>query len=299
MDEFMKRRVQTALTSEALDTIPYIDCATTNMVAKYYGVTKETVNNRYRTHRAELDKKGVMTISSKELEDLLPVGTKFVKTTNRCMNDYYFNNGQHILFHVAHNQIFTREAVAYIGDILLNPVKGRKKSIVPTENAVEENLTKSSFKSIEEKKLCINLAKAFASGDTMKVLAAALNLDTYRIECISNLKKDNEDLVKSNSLTPWTERSSINKIAKTLSDVMEWKPKDVYDKIYYKIIQQYHIPLEERGVSPLIAAVKDSEWPLVYQAITEICEDKCLDIRQVFRRSGVNANGLSIVIGGD
>lgn len=283
-----------------LVTIPYIDCATISMVADYYGVPKALIKGRYEAHKTELDKVGVMTISAKEVEGLFPSDAEFRKTPDRCMINYNFNNGFTVALHTRCNSLFTKEAVDYIGTILTPQPRGgarRKKQIeapIDSETAPTIRKTPTKFRSDEEKKLCINLAKAFASGDKLKLLSAAVDLDTYRLEQIAELTDKPKNDEETNML--WTSRTSFNKIIKTISEAVNAEKAEIQNRIYYKMIHDYKIPLEERRVMPLIDAVKDSEWHYAYQAIAEVCAEQLLDIRQVFKKSKVNAAGLSILV---
>lgn len=287
-----------------LVTIPYIDCSTVGMVADYYGVPKTMIRDRYHTHKNELDKKGVMVVSPKELEDLLPNKANYRKTTHRCVVTYSFDNGQDVSIHVAKNWVFTKDAVDYMGTILPPGKRGKGKQPRSGENKVAV-VKKSSvkFHTEEEKTLCLKLAKAFASGDTIKLLTAALDLDLYRIGHIAELSgKSSETAETSDKFMPWTNRASANKIVSTISSAVNTDKTTIWNRIYFKLIHEYKLPLEERRVMPLIDAVENREWHLFYQALVSVCEENLLDIRQVLKRAGINAKGLTVLVnieGGD
>ena len=280
-----------------LTTIPYLDCSTVTMIAQYYGVPKTLIRDRYHTHKEELDKRGVMVVNPKELEDLLPSAANYQKKADRCIVTYKFDNGQDVPIHVSKNWIFTKEAAEYMGTILTPQTKRKPRQKDNTESTPVTRKVSSKFRSEEEKMLCIKLAKAFASGDTLKLISAALDLDSYRLEQITELSdKLEESAQHSGTGIPWTSRASVPKIVKTISDAVNVNKNELMNKIYYKLTQDYMLPLEERRIMPLIDAVKDSEWHIVYQTIAEICEERMLDIRQVFRKAGVNAAGLSLLV---
>lgn len=279
-----------------LVTIPYIECSTVSMVAQYYGVSKTLIRDRYRSNKDELDKRGVMIISSKELEELFPEKAVYRKKSDRCMVTFEFENGQNIPIHVSKNWIFTKEAANYIGTVLTPHTRGRAKHKTNPEEQVIVKKTATQFRTNDEKRLCVNLAKAFASGDTLKLISAALDLDNYRLEQITELKNKVSDSEQSANNIPWTSRTSVSKVVKIISDVINVNKNDLMNKIYYKLIYELGVPLEDRNIMPLIDAVKDNEWPLVYQAISDICGESLLDIDQVFKKSGVNVTGLSLYV---
>lgn len=286
--------------ADNLVTIPYIDCSTLSMVANYYGVPKTTIKGRYAMYRDELDKVGVMTVSAKEVEGLFPATAVFKKRPGRGIVSYNFEDGQSVSLSCNKNWLFTKEAVDYIGTTLASrPKPGRKKKCETSDVKKMSVAKKSStkFRSEEEKKLCINLAKAFASGDTLKLISAALDLDSYRLEQISDLSDKVKNSVSDDDTEiPWTSRVAFTKIMRTISDAVNVGKSDLVNKVYYKLIHEYKIPLEERKIMPLIDAVKDSEWHMIYQAISDICSEHLLDIRQVFKKSGINDYGLSLMI---
>lgn len=275
--------------------IPYIDCMTASMVADYYGVSKATIKNRYAAHREEFDKFGVMTINSKEFEELLPKNAEYTRAANRCMVDYKFETGMTVSLSTNKNLVFTREAAEYMEEVLEPQRKGSPEHISKSPSS-EANKEKVNFRDADEKKLCLYLAKAFSSGDTFKVLNAALKLDTYRIAKIAELSKENEQLKSevSNRIA-WTERASASRVVKVLTEILECKQNDLWNSIYYKLTVSYHLPLEERRKLPLIDAVENSEWHYVYRAIVDICREKYLDIYRIFNKAEVNITGLEIM----
>lgn len=295
--------------------IPYIKCMTGTMVADYYGVPKSLIKNRYATHKEVFDKFGVTTLNSREFEKLLPKNADYTKSANRCMVTFRFGNGMAVPVSTNKNWIFPQEAVEYMKSILHPSTRGgirhRKKNVEEhndtataiknaATNTEEKNLPKKDvFRNPEERRLCIGLAKAYASGDTMKVLNAALALDTYRIRVIDELRQENNRLIEeSDKRIMWTERRSVTKVVKILSETFGQKQTDIWNSIYCKLTINYHLPLESREKFPLIDAVELSEWFLVYRAIVEICEDKCIDTHKLFEKAEINTAGLERAIRG-
>lgn len=285
---------------EKLTTIPYIDCSTIAMVADYYGVPRTTIKGRYEAHRDALDRIGVMTVSAKEVEELFPTTAVYKKTPDRCMVNYNFEGGQTVSLHVAKNNLFTKEAVDYIGTILKpysNRSKKKKSDVSNEDSPTPKNKKTGKFRSKEEQKLCINLAKAFASGDAIKLIDAALNLDVYRREQLSELTQRLSDSTQESEVDiPWTKRASANKVVRVISDAVNISKTELFNKIYFKLIYDYKLTLEERKIMPLINAIKDDEWYLFYQAVVSICTERLLDVRQVFRKARINTTGLSVLV---
>ena len=299
--------------------IPYIDCATTAMVAKRFGVPETNIYNKCKTYKKELENMGAMVVSISEFEDLLPSDAEYVRKGNRGNTDFRFPDGTVVKISNAGSHIFPRKAVEYIGSLMNTQKKREPKRVAEQQPVTEQqpvaeqqsaenrtakkqrSQTRSArapkFRNTEEKKLCLSLAKAFATGDTMKVLNAALDLDTFRIGMIEELTDANRRILKSaDRRIPWTSRASATRIIKVISEVLEQPQKDVMQKLICKLVMEYKLPLESRGVLPLIDAVEGSEWHLVYQAISELCRDKCLDIKRIFEKAEINTAGLSLTI---
>lgn len=293
--------------------IPYIDCATTAMVAKRFGVPETDIYYKCRLYKKELENMGAMVVSISEFEDLLPSDAEYVRKGNRGNTDFRFPDGTVVKISNAGSHIFPRKAVDYIGSLMNTQKKREPKRVTEQQPVAEQQPTEirtaekqhsqtrsarvPKFRNTEEKKLCLSLAKAFASGDTMKVLNAALDLDTFRIGMIEELTDANRRILKSaDRRIPWTSRASATRIIKVISEVLEQPQKDVMQKLICKLVMEYKLPLESRGVLPLIDAVEGSEWHLVYQAISELCRDKCLDIKRIFEKAEINTAGLSLTI---
>lgn len=279
--------------------IPYINCMTTKMVADFYGVSTGRISIIYKDHKKELDDLGTKVIPGRMLESLLPGYAVFHKTYNNSAALYEFSNGVKVSVCANKNTIFPKAAVERINEFLVG--RGRKKQSKELKPEIISEQTSESkeiiFESDEEKNLCLELAKAFSSGDTLKVLNAALNLDMYRIKSIEALKSENKSLSdKIDSMVGWNERASISKIVKALADILETPQKDVWNKLYIKLTMSHKLPLEERKKFPLINAVESKEWPIVYKAINDICTDKYLDAKRVFEKAGVDIAGLERVL---
>ena len=276
--------------------IPYIDCATTSMVAKRFGIPETAVYGKYRAHKEELEKRGAMVVSAREFEDLLPNDAKYTRKNGRGTTNFEFSDGTVVKISNVGGHIFSRKAVEYIGSVM-NTRKKKEPGQTKEEKPVcqQRHIPAPKFRNAEEKRLCLGLAKAFASGDTMKVLNAALDLDTFRIGTIEELTAANQRILQSaDKRIPWTSRASATRIIKVISEVLEQPQKDIWDKINCKLVIEYKLPLEERKILPLINAVEGSEWHLVYQAVAELCCDKCLDMKRILEKAEINTAGLTI-----
>lgn len=285
-------------------TIPYM---TTSMIADYCGVSKDTIKRRYIAYKEEFDKLGVMILKPFEFEKLLPHGMDYKKSADRCMVIFRFENGTVIPMSTNKNLVFPLDAAermkSVVHEYTIGGIRHKEKKDKDVVKVIPDKIDTSKntkdFRDAEEQKLCLNLAKAYSSGDTLKVLNAALTLDTYRIKVIDELRQENNRLSEgADRRVLWTERQSASRVVKILSEILGQRQNDIWNSIYCKLTINYHLPLEERHKLPLIDAVERSEWFLVYQAIIEVCEDKYLDVRRVFDKAEINTAGLERIVKG-
>lgn len=287
--------------TQSIELIPYIGYATTEMIAEHYGISRCIIANRYKSHQRDFDSLGIKNMSASEFEAQLPPDIHYTRTPDRCIVHYEFDNGCKFSLHTNNNRFFSQDAIEYLSMLLEErPVrhKSHKASVHPREqepSSPQNEQPDQSTDLVNADELCNKLAKAFMSGDTMKVLMAALDLDNYRISQLDQMRSEKEELKQvMNQYLPWTERSSAHKIVKTLSDCLDSKQNDIWNKIYYKLTCEYHLPLEERRILPLFNALSTREWHYFYRAVSEICAEKCIDENKLYAKAEVNTNGLIV-----
>lgn len=299
MEQILENKLENRFDELVIPHTPYIPAI---KLAEFLGVDKRSLLHKYNEHKEMF--KGVKDLRAKNIEDMIPMGVGFTKEYNHVTPVYRFGNGYEIMLSTNKNIMFTKPDAAIMCDIIHKYTKKGTKKVEPVSEPASENyipdppvISEPTFESDDEKLLCLNLAKAYASGDTMKLLNAALNIDRFRQMQIKSLKQENKSLKKElDNAIGWNERASVSRIIKTLSSIMKENQKDIYSSIYYKLTTEYKLPLEERGKYPLINGVKQEEWPLVYKAISVFCSDRYLDTKRIFDAAGVDTLGLDKIL---
>lgn len=278
--------------------IPSINMATINMLCMQYDIPYATLQNRINYYKDEFENEFITPKSKAEFEALFPETTQFVwnKNTDGSFG-YMFTNAAYASIKFGRTKLYSEKAV---NDILRhvnedgrkrNRPQNRPKSTQSVENV--KATSKIQFDSEEEETLCLNLAKAYASGELMNVISAAMALDEYRKVTINGLKEKLHESEKTN-LIPWTNRSTAKRLVNRLSEICGERPVRIWETIYYRIVHEYNIPLENRNKRPLINGLKDEEWSIFYQAFIDICKDRYMDAERIIRVSGIDIRGLML-----
>ena len=148
------------------------------------------------------------------------------------------------------------------------------------------------FDSNEEETLLLNFAKAFKSGEIMNLMTAALALDSYRQREIAALKANDAE----NNYISWTSPLSAEKVVGVLSTALQETKYQTWCRIYDVLMNDHGIDLRVRAKRPLVNGLKESEWHLLYQAMSDICKSKYIDLRLVLADAGINTTGLSVMV---
>lgn len=294
------------VTSEPI-LIPGIRRATIRMLSEQYHIPYAILSNRYHYYKDNFsDDDAVIPKTKEEFEAMLPPDVQFAfgKKTKGTLR-YIFDNAAYLSFKPGNTPLFSEKAVRRLIELCSeehNAKKGIRKDKAAdeakpksAETQKRSKCSKPEFENKEEEALCLRLAKAYRSGDNANTLLAALALDSYRQRTIQELTKMLEE-ENAQAKTPWTSRMTGNKLASFLSEVTGIRKKDVWIMIYNKLMYEYNIPLTERNKSPLISGLKDNEWYLFYQAFTDICKEKYLNVEQIMKKSDIDTRGLSLVV---
>lgn len=281
--------------------IPDINMATVNMICMQYDIPYSAVQNRLNYYKEEFAKESIVPKNKSEFESMFPDTTQFVWNKNRDGSvGYMFTNAAYVSIKFGKTKLLSEHAVNRLIDIL--NTDGRKNNNPNINRANKKKDTtkivtpksKIIFDTEEEEVLCLNLAKAYSSGELINVISAAMALDKYRKRVIFELKNKLSEAEQS-SLMPWTSRGSAKRLVNRLSEICGERPIRIWESVYYKIIHEYNIPLEGRGKRPLINGLKDEEWHVFYQAFTDICKEKYMDAERIMKVAGIDTSGLAVV----
>lgn len=283
--------------------IPGINRATITMLSEQYGIPYRRIVNHIN-YVSRLDKNHYDVIypkSKSEFEDMLAKDIQFVcKADKGGAVGYLFTNAAFASIKFKKTPLISGNNIPEIVKMCSEDHRGRKPGTIVkskktnVEPQPEPKIAEPSdlaFESKEEEELLINFAKAYKSGEIMNLLAAALALDSYRRREIAELKNS----ASGNGIS-WTSSSSAEKVISVLATALQQPKYQTWCRVYDCLMNDYNMDLRARNKKPLINGLKENEWHLFYQAVSDICKSKYIDLRLVLDDAGIDANGLSIAI---
>lgn len=304
--------------------IPGIRRATITMISEQYHIPYDRLMNTIHNHKVLYDI--VYPKSKEEFESMIAENIQFVCKSDRSGNvGYLFTNAAFANIKFGRTPLISARDIPKLVQYCSEDHRGRKKKAngadmpnakpksntdVEINKKVEKDnvvalkdipklLTMPSseepktdiFDSSEEETLLLNFAKAFKSGEIMNLMTAALALDSYRQREISELKSNNAE-----NYISWTSPLSAEKVVGVLSTALQETKYQAWCRIYDTLMNDYGIDLRARAKRPLINGLKEAEWHLLYQAMSDICKSKYIDLRLVLADAGIDTTGLSVMI---
>lgn len=304
--------------------IPGIRRATITMVSEQYRIPYDRLANAIHNHKDLYDI--AYPKSKEEFESSLADNIQFVCKADRSGNvGYLFTNAAFANIKFGRTPLINARDIPKLVQWCSEEHRGRKKkmneenltNIDSKSNTAEINkkaekdnvvvlkdipnpLTTPSpeepktdiFDSSEEETLLLNFAKAFKSGEIMNLMTAALALDSYRQREIAALKANDAE----NNYISWTSPLSAEKVVGVLSTALQETKYQTWCRIYDVLMNDYGIDLRARAKRPLVNGLKEAEWHLLYQAMSDICKSKYIDLRLVLADAGINTTGLSVMV---
>lgn len=306
--------------------IPGIRRATITMVSEQYRIPYDRLANAIHSHKDLYDI--VYPKSKEEFESSLADNIQFVCKADRSGNvGYLFTNAAFANIKFGRTPLISEHDIPKIVNYCHTEHRGRKKSVKPkdesktelpealkfkiekAEKDATEKLKKDGvllvkdipnpiapetndiFDSNEEETLLLNFAKAFKSGEIMNLMTAALALDSYRQREIATLKTNDAE-----NYISWASPLSAEKVVGVLSTALQETKYQTWCRIYDVLMNDYGIDLRARAKRPLVNGLKEAEWYLFYQAVSDICKSKYIDLRLVLADAGINTTGLSVMV---
>lgn len=312
--------------------IPGIRRATITMVSEQYCIPYDRLANAIHSHKDLYDI--VYPKSKEEFESSLADNIQFVCKADRSGNvGYLFTNAAFANIKFGRTPLINARDIPKLVQWCSEEHRGRKKKMNEEDlkntksntDILQQNCDKVAaeinkkvekdgvvvlkdmpnllttpspeepktdiFDSSEEETLLLNFAKAFKSGEIMNLMTAALALDSYRQREIAALKTS----TAGNGI-PWTSTFSAEKVMSILATAIQQPKYQTWCRVYDILINDYGIDLRARAKRPLINGLKETEWHLLYQAMSDICKSKYIDLRLVLADAGVDTTGLSVMI---
>lgn len=245
--EKLVKRVEVLEKIKKLLLIPGTDFATVKQVAEFYEVDSEAIQKVYQRNRDEFLDDGVCT---KKAIDFL----NWTKCpSQRGSTAMLFSNGEIVVIPNNGTKTFPRRAILRIGMLL-------RDSIVATEvrsqllNIEEKTSNEIKVHDInEEEDLLMDIARAYASGEIDRVIAATTAYSAFQSRYIKELEpkaKIVDEMIANNSAVT----TAITQKIKNTQKTKKWsKEIDVgLGDSAISVLVYIHDYINENGISPTI-----------------------------------------------
>lgn len=246
--------------------IPNLEVMTTEQVADYYEVDYDAVKKVYQRNADELEGDGMRI---EKMENFLKgQNVSFQKERNKAILTY--NNG--ITFSVTNRglKVFPRRAILRVGILLRDSgiAKEVRTQLLNIEEKTSDEVKTHDIS--EEQRLMLNVGMAYASGDMEALMKATTEYNAFQNRHIEKLKNDNKAL--AGDILEWKDRNKLNAGIRKLAAVTGIHFSKMWNELYKNLQYKYGICLKQRGGTPYVQWIKESEWDNVMKTFCAMCE---------------------------
>ena len=263
------------------------DYAVLSQVADYYEVGLETIASLVKDNREELLEDGLINATGVETKEILG---KFSKDFAN-QRGYFTCDG--IKFNHRNNLLFTRRSILRVGMLLRDSViaKEVRTQLLNIEEKTSDDVKIQDI--TEEQSLMLAVGMAFASGDLNAFATASTNLVAFKNRHIEQLQADNEKLENDNmalagDILEWSDRKKMSAGIRRLKTFTTLTYADLWNELYRNLQYKYGISLKQRGKSPFIQHVKESEWDKVIKVFSAMCEAYGQSPTDMFKQTAIS-----------
>ena len=257
--------------------IPTMECMTPKQVADYYEVPVDTIRTTYKMNREELVSDGAMTRSIGDIKSLIGCESTYQNITNcRGGIEITIDENTKVFIPNAGIILYPKRAILRVGMLLRDSViakEVRTQLLNIVEVAQEEKPEIITQEIQKEEDLLLNISKAFATGNVMKLMTAMQEYSSYKDRHIKRLENDKK-LLTADILTI-SDRQMFNAVMRKLVYTLHIDYPIAFGIFYKQLNYKYGINLKARGDRklPYIRNVREDEWDKVQKSIVAILED--------------------------
>ena len=248
--------------------LPGTEMMSIEQVADYYEVSDRWIKELYGYNREEIDSDGTELLSRNFYNgsEVKPTSVENKQTSAT----YIFDDGQMITINNRGLKAFSKRAVLRIG-MLLQQSNVAKEVRTQLLNIEEKSSDEVKVQDInEEQSLMLAVGMAVASGDANAVAVATTNLIAFKNRHIEKLKNDNKALAEG--ILEWKDRNKLNAGIRKLAAVTGIHFSKMWNELYKNLQYKYGICLKQRGGTPYVQWIKESEWDDVMKTFCAMCE---------------------------
>lgn len=283
--------------------LPDNETATVKQVAEYYStyrteeekangktdiiITEDAIQKIYQRNKEEFSKDGVMVKKSKDFLNWTKCPSQRGSIT------MLFENGQTLTMSNAGIKVFPRRAILRIGMLLTGSEVSTevRSQLLNIEEKVSDEVKIQDI--TEEQSLMLAVGMAFASGDLNAFATASTNFVAFKNRHIEQLQADNEKLENDNmalagDILEWSDRKKMSAGIRRLKTFTTLTYADLWNELYRNLQYKYGISLKQRGKSPFIQHVKESEWDKVIKVFSAMCEAYGQSPTDMFKQTAIS-----------
>lgn len=248
--------------------LPGTELMSIEQVADYYEVSIDHIKSLYGLNREEIDGDGT---------EMIPRGFYNGSVINPTSVEqkqtsvtYTFEDGQIVTINNRGLKAFSKRAVLRIGMILQQSSVAReiRNQLLNIEEKSSDEVKVQDIN--EEQSLMLAVGMAVASGDANAVAVATTNLIAFKNRHIEKLKNDNKALAEG--ILEWKDRNKLNAGIRKLAAVTGIHFSKMWNELYKNLQYKYGICLKQRGGTPYVQWIKESEWDDVMKTFCAMCE---------------------------
>ena len=257
--------------------IPAMECMTPKQVADYYEVPVDTIRTTYKMNREELVSDGAVTRSIGDIKSLIGCESTYQNITNcRGGIEITIDENTKVFIPNAGIILYPKRAILRVGMLLRDSMiakEVRTQLLNIVEVAQEEKPEIITQEIQKEEDLLLNISKAFATGNVMKLMTAMQEYSSYKDRHIKRLENDKK-LLTADILTI-SDRQMFNAVMRKLAYTLHIDYPIAFGIFYKQLNYKYGINLKARGdrKPPYIRNVREDEWDKVQKSIVAILED--------------------------
>lgn len=248
--------------------LPGTEMMSIEQVADYYEVSDRWIKELYGYNREEIDSDGTELLSRNFYNgsEVKPTSVENKQTSAT----YIFDDGQMITINNRGLKAFSKRAVLRIGMLLQQSSVAReiRNQLLNIEEKSSDEVKVQDIN--EEQSLMLAVGMAVASGDANAVAVATTNLIAFKNRHIEKLKNDNKALAEG--ILEWKDRNKLNAGIRKLAAVTGIHFSKMWNELYKNLQYKYGICLKQRGGTPYVQWIKESEWGDVMKTFCAMCE---------------------------
>ncbi len=256
--------------------LPGTDCMTVKQVAEFYEVGPEAIQSVYKDHRQELELDGVKNTRQAEVLNVLEgqldrSRTKVVIISKVDGKTYEVpNRGL---------KLFPRRAVLRVGMLLRDSEVARevRTQLLNTEEKAAPEIKVQSI--TEEQHLIFNVGKAYLDGDMEAFAKATMIYKKFLSRHAQNIQKNGKPV--SDERLGWEKRNQLNAAIQRLSRATKIPVYILWKELYSNLEVGCRICVKQRGSSPYIQWLKESEWKDVMNRFNMMCDGYALPSKKM------------------